>query len=67
MKIAFIVPYPLGKAPSQRFRFEQQFKFFRDNKINYDFYPFLTENAFANLYKSGNYIAKAFNIILSFF
>lgn len=24
-KVAFIVPYPVGEAPSQRFRFEQYF------------------------------------------
>jgi len=67
MKIAFIVPYPLGKAPSQRFRFEQQLNNFKEKNIDYSFYSFLSDNGFDNLYKKGNYISKAFTIIFSFF
>lgn len=67
MKIALIVPYPLGKAPSQRFRFEQQLGFLKTKGINYDFYSFLTENSFEKLYKKGNYLSKSLNIIISFF
>lgn len=67
MKIAFIVPYPQAKAPSQRFRFEQQLDFLSENDIEYDFYPFLSENAFDNLYLSGKYISKAISIFFSFF
>ena len=33
MKVAFIVPYPLGRAPSQRFRFEQQLDSLKNDGI----------------------------------
>jgi len=66
MKVAFVVPYPLGKAPSQRFRFEQQLSFFSKEKINYRFFPFLTEKAFDNLYQPGHFFSKAITIIASF-
>lgn len=66
MKIAFIVPYPLGKAPSQRFRFEQQLESFKEKKITYIFFSFLSDKAFDNLYKKGNYFSKVVSIFYSF-
>ncbi|PIQ22104.1 MAG: group 1 glycosyl transferase, partial [Cytophagales bacterium CG18_big_fil_WC_8_21_14_2_50_42_9] len=35
MKILFVVPYPFGKAPSQRFRFEQYLEFLEEENRHY--------------------------------
>jgi len=35
MKILFLIPYPLGRVPSQRFRFEQYFSLLRDRNIHF--------------------------------
>lgn len=67
MKIALVVPYPQGKAPSQRFRFEQQFTLWQKQQVKYHFFPFLSENAFALLYQKGNYLKKALYILKGFF
>lgn len=66
MNIAFIVPYPRGKAPSQRFRFEQQLENLEKNNVSYEFYPFLSDKAFDNLYNKGEYFSKTINIVISF-
>lgn len=66
MKIAFVVPYPIGKAPSQRFRFEQQFENFTKNQIEYTEFPFLTPQDFAQLYRPKRYFSKAIAIVLGF-
>ena len=57
-KILFLVPYPLGIAASQRFRFEQYFEILRQNGIDYDLQPFLSHHAFKILYSRGNLIGK---------
>ena len=66
MKVAFVVPYPIGKAPSQRFRFEQQFENLKANHIEISEFPFLTEKAFSKLYKPKKYFSKAFSILNGF-
>lgn len=66
MKVAFVVPYPKGIAPSQRFRFEQQLDFLENEKISYTFYPFLSENAFEVLYKPKRYFTKFYFTLLGF-
>ncbi|MCR9251940.1 MAG: glycosyltransferase [bacterium] len=66
MKILFIAPYPFDEAPSQRFRFEQYFKILEENSIEYDFKPFLDQNAWRILYKSGNIIKKVGGILRGF-
>jgi glycosyltransferase involved in cell wall biosynthesis len=52
MKIAFVCPYPLDKAPSQRFRFEQYFQTLSEAGVQYDFYSFLSNHFWNNLYAS---------------
>lgn len=66
MKIAFVVPYPIGKAPSQRFRFEQQFENLKAKNIAYDTFPFLTEKDFEQLYQPKKYSSKTVSILLGF-
>lgn len=58
MRVAFIAPYPLGEAPSQRFRFEQYFSALKQSNIDYDFFPFWSDNAWENLYKPGYFFTK---------
>ena len=52
-KILFIVPYPVGEAGSQRFRFEQYFGVLKDNGFKYEVSPFLTKEAWGVLYQKG--------------
>lgn len=63
MHILFLVPYPVRKAPSQRFRFEQYFHLLAARGHNYTVKPFLNENAWAILYKTGNHLSKALAIL----
>jgi glycosyltransferase involved in cell wall biosynthesis len=63
MKILFIVPYPLGKAPSQRFRFEQYFPILKSHGIRYEVRPFLTEQIWEILYQPGRFFRKALAIL----
>ncbi|MGB1315225.1 MAG: glycosyltransferase [Chitinophagales bacterium] len=66
MKVAFIVPYPKAMAPSQRFRFEQQLSYLENQKIDYSFFPFLSEEAFDILYKPKKYLTKIHFILMGF-
>lgn len=59
MKILFIIPYPLGKAPSQRFRFEQYFGLLKERGIHYDVQPFLSNRTWEILYLPGRFPEKA--------
>lgn len=63
VKVLFIVPYPIGKAPSQRFRFEQYFSALDANGIAYDLKPFLSNRVWDILYLPGRFIQKAFGIL----
>jgi glycosyltransferase involved in cell wall biosynthesis len=63
MKIFFITPYPLGKAASQRFRFEQYFSLLKKNGIEFKVAPFLDEKTWSILYKKGFFFQKVKGII----
>ncbi len=67
MKILFLVPYPIGEAPSQRFRFEQYFGMMRDQGIAFDVSPFLDNESWNVLYAKGKLAAKFFGILRGFF
>jgi glycosyltransferase involved in cell wall biosynthesis len=64
--VAFIVPYPLGEAPSQRFRFEQYFGILEQQGIAFDVYSFLSNTTWQVLYKPGHYMAKVSGIFAGF-
>ena len=49
-KILFLVPYPPGQAPSQRFRFEQYFFSLPKSDYLYRARPFLSKKAWTVLY-----------------
>lgn len=66
MKILFVVPYPLGKAPSQRFRFEQYLDFLTQAGWQYTFAPFINESTWHILYKPGHLVQKALGILQGF-
>lgn len=65
-KILFLFPYPLGEAPSQRFRFEQYIQFLEKNNIQYDTQSFLNDSTWKILYKKGYYFQKIFGILYGF-
>lgn len=62
-KILIITPYPIGVAPSQRFRFEH---FMNDLDKRFDeviVAPFLSKNSWEILYKKGLFISKLRGVI----
>lgn len=66
-RIVFLVPYPSGKAPSQRFRFEQYYSFLEEAGFTYEVAPFLDDHTWSILYKPGHFFGKAWGIIKGFF
>lgn len=61
-KILFIVPYPVKKAPSQRFRVELFLPYLDEAQIEYDIAPFIDEHTWDILYKKGALPAKIWGI-----
>ncbi|MCC2547901.1 glycosyltransferase family 4 protein [Hymenobacter sp. BT175] len=66
MTILFLIPYPPGKAPSQRFRFEQYLHFLTEAGHSYTLAPFVSDATWAILYKPGHMAAKALGILGGF-
>lgn len=62
LKVAFVFPYPLNGAPSQRFRFAQYLHFLPEAGIDYDCFSYLSDRAWENLYKPGNFFRKFLSI-----
>ena len=65
-RIIFIAPYPIGQAPSQRFRFEQYLELLRKEKFEIQFHSFLNTKTWNKLYNQGSFFGKVFGIIGSF-
>ena len=57
-KILFLLPYPLHKAPSQRFRVEAYFNLLKEHNIDYDTQQFLDDAAWQVLYLQGSLVKK---------
>jgi glycosyltransferase involved in cell wall biosynthesis len=66
LRILFLVPYPLGRAPSQRFRFEQYLAILADHGYSYRLASFLDEDTWGILYKPGQSLRKAWGIFKGF-
>lgn len=66
LNIVFLVPYPHGIAPGQRFRFEQYINLLRAEKYQVSILSFLSDTAYSILYKRGHTINKAYSIVLGF-
>lgn len=56
--ILFVCPYPLGKAPSQRLKFEQYFDFFRSCGFEVESSSFQSLAMWEAVYKNGNLFSK---------
>ncbi|WP_299819401.1 glycosyltransferase family 4 protein [uncultured Pontibacter sp.] len=63
MKVLFVVPYPKGKAASQRFRVEQFLPYLPARSIKYKLAPFWDNATWAILYKEGHLLQKAVGVI----
>lgn len=63
MNVLFIVPYPIDKAPGQRYRCEQYLKFFQQNQFTYIFSPFFSTSGYLSLYQKGHYLKKIGNVL----
>jgi glycosyltransferase involved in cell wall biosynthesis len=59
VKVLFLLPYPLHKAPSQRFRIEAYFPLLKENNIEVHTQVFLDEKGWNVLYKNGSLFQKA--------
>ena len=66
MKILFVVPYPPGEAPSQRFRFEQYVDFLTEQGWRFDLAPFMDDDTWQILYKPGYTGQKIWGILKGF-
>lgn len=64
-RILFISPYPLGIAPSQRFRFEQYFSFLITNGFKIEHKPFWSNKTWDILYNKGKLFHKIFGLFSS--
>jgi glycosyltransferase involved in cell wall biosynthesis len=61
--IAFVVPYPMGIAPGQRFRFEHYLQHLKQRGFQIEWYPFLQLSTHAIIYKPGNTWKKALGVL----
>jgi glycosyltransferase involved in cell wall biosynthesis len=62
MNVLFVVPYPVGKAASQRYRVEQWLPVLQEQSINYKLAPFWDNASWAILYKQGYTFQKLFGL-----
>ncbi len=62
MKILFLLPYPIGKAPSQRFRVENLLPLLDEADISYTLRPFMDRATWQVLYKGGSLPQKMWGI-----
>jgi len=65
-KVLFLLPYPLHRAPSQRFRVENLLYLLDEAGIRYELAPFMTEKVWNILYKQGSLLRKAVGISSSY-
>lgn len=62
-RILFLLPYPLGKAPSQRFRVEALLPLLDEAGITYTLRPFMSAATWQVLYKGGSALQKALGVL----
>lgn len=58
MRVLILAPYPHGKAPNQRFRFEQYLGKLQSAGIKYEYHPFWSEDVWSIFYQTGHYFKK---------
>lgn len=59
VKVTFVVPYPQGRAPGQRFRFEQWLRLLPPGAVDARVLPLFSPAAYARLYEPGGTLRKA--------
>ncbi|ABG57357.1 glycosyltransferase family 4 protein [Cytophaga hutchinsonii] len=59
-RIVVICPHPEGVAPGQRLKYEQYFTHFRNNGIEVDVKPFMSDRFWNIVYKKGHILEKIF-------
>lgn len=64
--IHIIAPYPIGKAPSQRFRFEQYIDFLKQHQYQIHFHAFHSKKGWELIYKEGVFLQKSFYLASCF-
>ena len=67
IKILFIAPHRFNRSPSQRYRFEQYFDFFKQNNIQPKLSFIISEKDDAVFYGEGKLIRKLFIFLKSIF
>jgi glycosyltransferase involved in cell wall biosynthesis len=65
-KVLLICPYPIGGAPSQRFRFEQYLSFLQEIGYQITAKPFIDQKTWELLYKPGLFFQKTIGMVKSF-
>lgn len=65
IKISFLVPYPHGQAPSQRFRFEQYLLFLKNEGLSLQVLSFYSLSLWKKMYLSGGKLGKVFGVLYS--
>ncbi len=65
--VLFIVPYPLKRAPSQRFRVEAYEPVLQEHNVSYEIDSFMDEATWQIIFKPGHHLKKATGILNGFF
>jgi len=63
MRILILAPYPPGKAPNQRFRFEQYLGSLQKEGITVDYRPFWSNHVWNVFYLKGHFFTKLFGLL----
>jgi glycosyltransferase involved in cell wall biosynthesis len=66
-RVLLICPYPIGRAPSQRFRFEQYLDYLESEGFEITIKPFLDQPTWDLLYKKGLFLQKTIGMLKSTF
>jgi glycosyltransferase involved in cell wall biosynthesis len=66
VRLLFLIPYPIGRAPSQRFRFEQYLPALAAAGHEVRLAPFIDEATWTILYRPGLAVRKAMGILRGF-
>lgn len=65
-KILFLVPYPKGESPSQRFRFEQYFDVLKSQGFEYHLQSFLDTHNWKVFFKKGAAVEKLITLLTGY-
>lgn len=65
-RVLFVVPYPLHRAPSQRFRVELFLPYLGPAEIEYEVRPFLDDKTYSILYGNSSAIKKILGVLKGF-